>query len=163
MVKIFIDCEFNGFNGELISMALVPADFGLAFYEWVGCENPTPWVAENVIPKIGGIEKISLDDFKTKLQAYLMRFDECHIVADWPVDIAHFCDALITGPGRRIDTPPLTLEITRIDAVSDCPHFALADAFALRMAYLKEQKAGAIAGAEKASKAGEKEGGRFLA
>lgn len=136
-MKIFIDCEFNGFNGELISMALVPADSSPVFYEWLGCENPTPWVDENVIPKIGEIEKISLGDFKTKLQAYLMQFDKCHIVADWPVDIGHFCDALITGPGQRIDTPPLTLEITRIDAVSKCPHFALADAFALRQAYFE--------------------------
>lgn len=161
MVKIFIDCEFNGFNGELISMALVPADSSPVFYEWLGCENPTVWVAENVIPKIGGIMKISLEAFQNKLQAYLMQFDECHIVADWPDDIAYLCRALITGPGRRIDTPPLTLEVTRIDAVSNCPHFALADAFALRMAYLSEQKA--HADTEKASKAGEKEGGRFLA
>jgi hypothetical protein len=39
---------------------------------------------------------------------------------------------LITGPGTRLDTPPLTMEVLRVDTVSTNPHNALADATALR-------------------------------
>lgn len=133
-MKIFIDCEFNDFQGELISMALVSED-GKEFYEWLGCDSPSPWVAENVIPKIGSIKPICIKQFQAKLQQYLNQFDQCHIIADWPEDITHFCKALITGPGWRVDTPPLTFEIIRIDAVSKNPHNALADATALRLVY----------------------------
>jgi len=135
-MKIFIDCEYNDFQGELISMALVSED-GKEFYEWLGCDNPSPWIAKNVIPKIGSIKAVHIKVFRHKLQHYLMQFAQCHIIADWPEDIAHFCNALITGPGQRLNTPPLTLEIIRLDSVSDCPHNALADAIALRLAYLE--------------------------
>lgn len=59
-----------------------------------------------------------------------------HVVADRPDDIHHFCEALITGPGYRINTPPLSLEIRRdlndAAALSETPHNALSDARALR-------------------------------
>ena len=66
------------------------------------------------------------------LRLWLAQFDAVHIVADWPEDIAHFCKALITGPGYRLDTPPLTMEVLRIDAGSELPHNALADARGIR-------------------------------
>ena len=135
-MKIFIDCEFNDFQGELISMALISED-GKQFYEWLGCDYPSPWVAENVIPKIGPIKPIRIEEFQFVLHQYLNQFVKCHIIADWPEDIAHFCNALIIGPGQRLNTPPLTLEINRLESFSDCPHNALADAIALRYTYLK--------------------------
>ena len=46
---LFIDCEFNEFKGELISMALVSED-GKEFYEVLPCKNPGDWVKENVLP-----------------------------------------------------------------------------------------------------------------
>lgn len=135
-MKIFIDCEYNDFRGELISMALISEDNKM-FYEWLGCDNPSPWIAQNVIPKIGRIKPIRIEQFQSILQQYLSQFDECHIIADWPEDIAHFCNALITGPGRRLATPPLTFEVIRIDSVSKNPHNAPADAIGLREAYFE--------------------------
>jgi hypothetical protein len=67
-----------------------------------------------------------------KLETYLCQFESIHIVADWPEDIMWFCKVLVTGPGTRINTPPLSLEILRVDTVSINPHNALADAGALR-------------------------------
>lgn len=62
-------------------------------------------------------------------------------IADWPEDVAHFCNFLITGPGTRIDTPPLTFEVRRdLDAVSKIPHNALEDARAMRLKYLEIMK-----------------------
>lgn len=129
-MKLFIDCEWNSYKGELISMALV-AENGDEWYQELSCPNPHPWVAENVIPKLTKTP-ISERDFAISLQEFLMRFDSVHIVADWPEDIARFCDALIVDAGVRINTPPLTMEVIRVDSVSENPHNALADARGLR-------------------------------
>ncbi len=37
-MNLFLDCEFNGFGGELISMALVD-EHGLFFYEVLECPH----------------------------------------------------------------------------------------------------------------------------
>ena len=133
-MKLFIDGEWNSYGGELISLALVP-EIGEYFYEVLGCDNPDPWVAENVMPKLGK-DQITLALMKELLEVYLNQFESVHIIADWPEDIMWFCKVLITGPGTRINTPPLSLEILRIDTVSKIPHNALADAEALRAWWL---------------------------
>jgi len=131
-MRIFIDGEWNSYGGELISLALVAAD-GRTFYEVIGCDNPDPWVAENVMPKLGK-PSITLQELQKQLNLFLRQFefDSVHIIADWPEDIMWFCKVLITGPGTRLDTPPLTMEVLRVDTVSTNPHNALADATALR-------------------------------
>lgn len=135
-MNIFIDGEWNSYGGELISLALVTED-GRSFYEVVGCDNPDPWVAENVMPKLGK-PSITLQELQKQLELFLRQFefDSVHIIADWPEDIMWFCKVLITGPGTRLDTPPLTMEVLRIDTISLYPHNALADATALRDWYV---------------------------
>ena len=136
-MKVWIDTEFNDFRGELISMALVAED-GREFYEVLDCLTPSPWVAENVMPILhkAPVARLVL---QKRLFQFLMEYDDVHLIADWPEDIAHFCNTLITGPGQRIGTPPLTLEIRRDmdDAVSAIPHNALEDARSLRDEYLR--------------------------
>lgn len=130
-MKLWLDCEFNGWNGSLISMALVTAD-GREFYEVLPCRNPCEWVAQNVMPILGK-EPISQEEFSSRLQAFLCDIDDnLIIVADWPEDIAYFCKALITGPGECIITPPLSFQIVRNlppEAYAGLvPHNALSDA-----------------------------------
>ena len=132
-MKIFIDGEWNSYGGELISLALVSED-GRTFYEVLGCDNPDPWVAENVMPKLGK-PSITLQELQEHLELFLRQFDSVHVIADWPEDIMWFCKVLITGPGTRLNTPPLTMEVLRVDTVSTNPHNALADAAALRNWY----------------------------
>lgn len=130
-MNIYVDCEFNSFGGELISMALV-ADDGEQWYEVLPVDNPHPWVQEHVMPVLskGPIPKKS---FQRSLENFLSRYEAVHIVADWPEDVVHFCRALITGPGMRLDTPLLTMEVRRdLDAESRIPHNALADAIAIQ-------------------------------
>ena len=129
-MKLFIDGEWNSFGGELISLALVAED-GREWYEVVSCPEPDPWVAANVIPKLGK-EAVPRYQLRQSLERFLAGFDSVHIVADWPEDIAHFCNVLITGPGERINTPPLTMEVLRVNSVSENPHNALADARGLK-------------------------------
>lgn len=138
-MRLFLDCEFNEFKGELISMALVAED-GREFYCVLPCKKPGAWVAEHVMPILNA-DPVPLVSLQMGLCRFLSQFDTIHVVADWPEDIAHFCKALITGPGFRSDTPPLTMEVLRIDAASELPHNALADARGIRAAVLASEAA----------------------
>jgi hypothetical protein len=138
---VWIDTEFNGWGGELISLALVD-EHGREFYEALQCDDPQPWVAANVMPVLG-TKTVSLGGLQLRLHYWLSAYDTVHLVADWPDDIAYFCRALITGPGMRMDSPALTMEIRRdLDAVSECPHNALADARAMRARHLQLMASG---------------------
>jgi len=136
-MKLYIDCEWNGYKGALLSIALVPSDpDGPVFYaaferlgQWVFDE----WVLENVyLPYLEKEQKRSREEIQLGLKVYLSHFSYIHIIADWPEDIERFCELLITGPGTRINTPPLTMEVVRVDAPSSNPHHALYDAKGLR-------------------------------
>lgn len=128
--NLYLDCEFDGFGGNLISMALVRDNHNF-FYEVVHHTVTDPWVAENVVPVLDQYP-ISMDEFRAELCNFLFQFpDGVHIIADWPDDIAYFTKALLTGPGTRINTPPLTMEIVRSDHKSLTPHNALADALGI--------------------------------
>ena len=130
-MRIYIDCEFNGFDGELITMALVTKDNNI-FYERLACHKYTPWVEQYVVPHIKNMKVLSLIEFQNKLENYLSQFKKINIIADWPVDISYFCKMLITpNICTRINTPPLRMEILRLDSESKIPHDALEDAKAL--------------------------------
>lgn len=130
-MDIFIDCEFNDFQGELISMALCPATGREEFYQCLYCDNPSEWVSKNVIPILDK-EPVSKDYFQYQLMTFLSNYEQVHVIADWPEDIKHFCESLITGPGARLYTPPLTMEIVRVEYESKKPHNALYDARGLK-------------------------------
>ena len=135
-MRIWIDTEFNEFKGDLISIGLI-AENDATFYEVVPVDNPGNWVAANVIPILGQ-QAIPYNEMQFKLAAWLAQFDSVHLIADWPEDVQHFCEALIVGPGMRVSTPPLTMEIRRdLDGKSQLPHHALADAKAIKIAHLE--------------------------
>lgn len=138
-MKIYIDTEFNEFKGDLISMALVAED-GSEFYEVLECENPGPWVAQNVMPILNK-DPIPLYLFKMKLFGYLNWFDIIHLIADWPEDIAHFCAAIITGPGEMMNIPSFTCEVRKDLSTKNSKilHNALSDARALQEADIESQ------------------------
>jgi hypothetical protein len=138
MIKLFLDTEFNGFGGKLISMALVPEDPGLPeFYkELIIDYDLHPWVKENVIPHLFMVPT-HYNLFQIDLKWYLESLGSVMIVADWPDDIRHFCEALIVGPGMMLGlTDTLRFELNRsIEYVSEVPHNALYDARAIRNSY----------------------------
>lgn len=137
---LFLDCEWNGFKGALLSMALTSVE-GHEWYEVL--QTPTnvdPWVRDNVVPKLNKAP-ISYKAFQKSLGEFLRGFPHIHVVADWPEDLAHFCESLITGPGFATDHPPLTLQCARgLNSYSDNPHNALADARAIRNAFVGEHR-----------------------
>lgn len=138
-MRIWLDTEFNDYRGDLISMALVAED-GREWYEVLPCLYPSPWVAEHVMPVLGKTP-VETGAMALSLSEFLRGYDSVHVIADWPADVAHFCNVLVVGPGRRIDTPPLTFEVIRdlpdTSDISAIPHNALEDARALRLADLR--------------------------
>jgi hypothetical protein len=140
-MKLWIDCEFNEFGGDLISMALVAED-GQEFYEVLNLENDEKygsWVFANVVPWLNK-DPITKEVFQRRLYLFINQWGNVHIIADWPDDIKYFCMSLITGPGMAINTPPkMTMQIDRelTTESSAIPHNALEDARAIRHSWLK--------------------------
>jgi hypothetical protein len=144
-MKVTLDTEFNGFGGQLISIALVPETLDDIFYEVLPCDNPDPWVAKNVISVLN--QELIHSDFslaKSVLQHRLenwfkhiqLQTDEIEIIADWPDDIRYFCELLITGPGYMIATPKklsftMDRSLPETSIHSKIPHNAREDAIRL--------------------------------
>jgi hypothetical protein len=81
--------------------------------------------------------RLSRKDAAHALERYLHGDEEPVIVADWPEDVAQFCNLMITGPGDMIELRHLTFRLTPLSnfstaANSKVPHNALHDARALR-------------------------------
>lgn len=136
-MRYFLDVEFNGFCGELISIALVPELDGAApFYEALDCANPTPWVAEHVLPMLR-TAPIPRTLMASRFAAYLGNDENPVLIADWPEDIAQAAMLMVIAPGRRVALDRITFRM--IDsigfdaaALSAVPHNAYHDALALR-------------------------------
>lgn len=141
-MRYFLDAEFNGFGGQLISLALVPEDPGAApFYETLPCPDPEPWTAEHVMPVLQR-EPISRPQMTDRLADYLRSDPEPLVVADWPEDIAHLAMLMITSAGHRLPTPTVVFELLDLplfdsQSKSAVPHNACHDAIALRDYVLK--------------------------
>lgn len=136
-MRHFLDVEFNGFGGDLISLALVPEDEAEPpFYAAIDCPDPVPWVRDNVLP-ILGIEPQPREAVARDLAAYLARDPAPVIVADWPEDIAHAARLLTDGKGRRFHRGGARFDLLPAreasgDLFSRQPHNALQDAIGLR-------------------------------
>lgn len=148
MIDLFLDCEFNGFGGKLLSMGIVDYN-GRTFYEILHYDNIVydPWVRENVLPVMNAFpnevprEPIPYELFQTYLQEYLSFYQEgFRIVVDWPDDLRYFCQSIITGPGLMMDIPEFTSLMTRSIGTSGAKpqHNALSDAIAIRNNYNKK-------------------------
>lgn len=144
MKTFYLDTEFNGFLGRMISMALVSEDLQNEFYEVLPEDTYTqnyagidPWVEKNVLPVLNK-KPISVKTFQDKLQNFLISNASqqgIKIVADWPEDLTHFTKMLITGLGQSINTPIIHLTLNQslreYTTQSKIPHNALEDARAI--------------------------------
>ena len=142
-MRYFLDTEYNGLGGSLMSLALVPDD-GDELYLTFKTEEPlAEWVERNVVPYLDSVPeqiscpRLSRHDAGHELERYLRHDHEPLIVADWPEDISKFCDLLVTGPGKMLELRHLTFRLVPMSnfstaANSKVPHNALHDARALR-------------------------------
>jgi hypothetical protein len=148
-MRYFLDTEFNGFGGPLISLALVRED-GPSLYLLYGLpEEPTVFVKEQVAPKLRAvpadivIREVDQAEGAAAIEAFLDGDASPEVIADWPDDIRLFCQALMLRPGLTVGIDRLGLEIHRVvpypteleDAVE---HNAWWDAMALKVRLQKE-------------------------
>lgn len=154
-MRYFLDTEFDGFGGPLLSLALVPEDGGQEFYVTLSSvQPPNDWVERNVIPYLDMVPEplrsppLARDAAAEALAVFLnqefeARYtsagadDPIEIIADWPEDIAQLCMLLIVGPGSKVQVPELGFRIVEFPGFSTAvnsavPHNALHDARALR-------------------------------
>jgi hypothetical protein len=142
-LRYFLDTEYNGWGGALLSLALVP-DHGEELYltlDWDGALEE--WVERNVIPYLDTVPealvspRLGRADAARAVAHYLAGDGDPLIVADWPEDVALFNALLVTGPGVMAEVPELTFRVIQLPgfstaANSKVPHNALHDARALR-------------------------------
>lgn len=142
-LRYFLDTEYNGWGGALLSLALVP-DGGEELYltlDWSG--SLEPWVQRHVVPYLDTVPDALVSPRLSRLDAartiahYLAGDREPLILADWPEDIALLSALLVTGPGMMAEVPSLTFRFVELSgfstaANSKVPHNALHDARALR-------------------------------
>lgn len=142
-MRYFLDTEFNGFGGDLISLALVPEYGDQEFYAVLPLPDDIhPWVARHVVPYLHSVpdalyHRLDRITAAHELATYLSPDRDPLIVADWPEDIALLCRLLLTGPTEIVAVGGLRFEFLRSPGFSTAvnsrvPHNALHDARALR-------------------------------
>jgi hypothetical protein len=130
-------------GGALLSVALVPDD-GDELYLTLQSDEPIgEWVQQHVLPFLDMVPeqlkcpRLNRRDAAHALERYLRHDEDPLIFADWPEDVAQFCNLMITGPGDMVEVRHLTFRLVPMSnfstaANSKVPHNALHDARALR-------------------------------
>ena len=143
--RFYIDCEFDGHGGPLISFAIVPERGSGLHITVIDAPPPNdPWVAENVLPILNShaacnAAGVPLLDVGEMLRGVIGDIPTT-IIADSPVDIGRFCEAISTnadGSWRSFGAPLIRFEVHNVDCYpTDLPgavqHNAWWDAMALR-------------------------------
>jgi hypothetical protein len=146
MKRFYIDCEFDGHNGPLLSMAVVSEDDdGIYMIVTDGPIDCSPWVTENVIPLMDKHRSpksafVNTNDFGYVIREFIGDCKNPIIIADSPVDISRFCQALSTGSDGEwasADYPYMQFEVHNVDCYPTAlagavQHNAWWDAMALR-------------------------------
>lgn len=148
-MKYYADCEFDGFGGALLSLALIREDNEAIYivYEHNVVEAQDGWVCDNVIPILDDIPSpipgmaysVNSDIEASRLLEDYFAWDPYPlIITDWPDDVKYICQAFITGPGKMISVPSVRFEVVRVDAYPTqlrdaVQHNAYWDAQALRV------------------------------
>lgn len=142
-MNYYLDTEFNGFGGALMSLALVREDGESLYMVFPKPYRPDDWVLANVTPLLHDVpESVWVAEVPTEAApALIWRFlygDADPVIhTDWPDDVRYFCQAVIVGPGQMAPIPSLKFQVHRVDAYpTDLPgavqHNAWWDAMALR-------------------------------
>lgn len=139
--NIYLDCEFDGMHGDLISMAFAAED-GREMYVVVPIDHtPNKWVVKNVMPILGK-DATSVSDLFSKTMAFLGMYDAVNIISDHPADIVYLCKLMmIDDSGAWMSVPPISFQIIpHVNYKSLIPHNALEDARALRLALMPKER-----------------------
>jgi hypothetical protein len=142
-LRYFLDTEYNAVGGALLSLALVPDDGEELYLTLRTDEAIAPWVQQHVVPYLDMVPeqlscpRLAPNDAAHALERYLRHDEAVLIHADWPEDVAQFCNLMVTGAGDMIELRDVTFRLLPMSnfstaANSKVPHNALHDARALR-------------------------------
>src|SRR5262245_26585913 len=143
MKRLYLDTEFNGHRGELISLALADPDGDYWYGIWPRPVYIEPWVLENVIPKLDVPDHrprvIGSEDNCNSLRKFLTEREGVVIYADWPDDFVHLLRCM-SGPSYNTSwVVPLRMHLLKdTDPKPKIPHNALSDAIALMEWHLEK-------------------------
>ena len=142
--RFYIDCEFDGHDGPLLSVALVRED-GYSIHIRADVEPMDLWVRQNVLPIMDSHEAsesatVYHDRVGSVIRGFIGDCERPVIIADSPVDIGRFCRELSTGPDGQwasTDYPAMAFEVHNVDCYPTAlegavQHNAWWDAMALR-------------------------------
>ncbi len=144
MRRLYLDCEFNGYGGNLISIALVDgSDTSLAFYYGLrSVGQQAEWVEKNVLPVLDAsfmpFTPVTHDRLCSLAVAFLRNVASSgwvEVVADHPADFAHL-NQLLDGWSAQNEFKDLPFQLRTLlvhsgELDSAVPHNALEDALAL--------------------------------
>ena len=143
-MRYYIDCEFDGHNGPLLSIALVAED-GRSVHIEADAKATDPWVLQNVVPLMDQHDATDCTRVAPNEVGEMIRWfiGDCAapvIVADSPQDIRYFAQTLTTGPNGGYAPfcfERMTFEVHGVEPYpTDLPgavqHNAWWDAMALR-------------------------------
>ncbi|SEJ16169.1 hypothetical protein SAMN05428950_1011316 [Sphingomonas sp. OV641] len=99
-MKYYVDCEFDGHNGPLLSLALV-CDDGSSIHIETTARAKDPWVVANVVPLMSENDATThplVEPYQVgaHIRAFVGSDPTPTVIADSPVDIGRFCQALMT-------------------------------------------------------------------
>ena len=95
-MTLYLDTEFNGHGGELISMALVSDREGDFYSVLPPPKKWNSWCLHHVVPFLDQAPEAE-NVFRMRLRHFLEKHANEEIIADWPDDFVHLMQALI-GP-----------------------------------------------------------------
>ncbi len=142
-MRYFLDTEFDGFGGPLLSVGLAAEHGDNDYYVVIPYDHePTEWVARHVVPYLMSVPSTLYNQLDREAAAhdiatYLSSDPDAEIIADWPEDIALFCRLMLIGEREIVDISSLNFRFLRTPGFSTArnsavPHNALHDARALR-------------------------------
>ncbi len=149
-LRYFLDTEFNGFGGPLLSLALVREDGHSLYLLYDPGEVIDPWVAVHVEPHLRAVpndvevREVGQIDGARAIAGFLFGDPDPEIIADWPDDVRLFCAALMFSPGRKAPVDRLRFDIRRVfsyptDVAGAVEHNAWWDAMALRRRLMRHE------------------------
>ncbi|AXQ69382.1 Rnase H [Caulobacter phage CcrBL9] len=127
-MRYYLDCEFDGHGGPLISLALYRKDGRHLYLVRDDAEFMIQdlWVRQNVFPILRsvpsniGIDVVPIGEFGQKIAEFFQ--DETpYIVCDWPMDASLFSQTLMIRPDRMATLPNYVVQVFRIDAYEGTP------------------------------------------
>jgi hypothetical protein len=146
----YLDCEFDGHNGPLLSIAMIPKTDDESIYIQTRTIAKNLWAIANVIPYMD-VEfadtsiVCNIEEVGGYLRKYLQGLKGFKVISDSIVDIKYFCDAFSTdfeGNYFSNDHAQIVFEVHNVTSYpTDTPYRAWAvqhnawwDAHALKYA-----------------------------